>query len=182
MEKAIESRDMQVRMADPTDEKLKLMVSSKIIDNCYVVASDVTNSRTLFGPNRPGLRGETVRQRPEGVIPEYLDIPRDFYQLNHFFTLNADVILVNGLPFLTEFLRDIGFGTTEHIPYCTDKQLANSLMKVVKLYDKGGFVVLNVLMDGKFDKFNPEISLIELIISAARGRVAEIERYHCTLK
>ena len=60
MEKAIESRDMQVRMADPTDEKLKLMVSSKIIDNCYVVASHVTNSRTLFGPNHSGLIEKTV--------------------------------------------------------------------------------------------------------------------------
>ena len=60
VEKAIESRDMQARMSHPTDEKFKLMVSSKIIDNCSVVASDVTNDRTLFGPNRPGLRGETV--------------------------------------------------------------------------------------------------------------------------
>ena len=101
MEKAIESRDMQVRMANPTDEKLKLMVSSKIIDNCYVVASDVTNSRTLFGPNRPGLRGETVQQRPERVILEYLDIPRDFYQLHHFVTLTVDMMFVNSLPFLT---------------------------------------------------------------------------------
>ena len=106
------------------------------------------------------MRKKTVRKRPERVIPEYLDIPRDFYQLNHFFTLNADVIFVNGLPFLTEFLRDIGFGTTEHIPYCTDKQLANSLMKVVKLYDKGGFDVRNVLMAGEFEKVKPEIILI----------------------
>ena len=40
-------------------------------------------------------------------------------------------------------------------------------MKVVKLYDKGSFIVRNVLMDGEFDKFKPEISLIELNISAA---------------
>ena len=69
-------------------------------------------------------------------------------------------MFVNGLPFLTTFSRDIRFGTAEHVPSRTAKQLANSLMKVVKLYAKGGFVVRNLLMDGEFEKFKPEISLI----------------------
>ena len=71
MEKAIESRDMQVRMAHPIDERFKLMVSSKSLDHCSVVSNDITNARTLLCPNRPGLRGGTVRQRLEQVIPEY---------------------------------------------------------------------------------------------------------------
>ena len=57
VEKAIESRDMQAHMAHPTYDNFKQLVISKFLDNCYVVASDVTNARTLFGPNRPGLRG-----------------------------------------------------------------------------------------------------------------------------
>ena len=103
VEKAIESRDMQAHMDHPTDEKFKLLVSSKIPDNLSVVSSDAPNARTLFGPNRPGLRGKTVRQRPERVIPEYLDIPQDFYRLHHFVTLTADVMFVNSLPFFTTF-------------------------------------------------------------------------------
>ena len=162
---------MQAHMDHTTDEMFKPMVSSKSIDDCSVVASDVTNACTLFGPNRPGLRGETVRQRPEGVIPEYLDIPRDFYQLHHFVTLTADVIFVNGLPISTTLSRDIIFGTAEHVPYRTAKQLAESLTKVVKLYAKGGFVVRNVLMDGEFEKVKLEIILIELNISVARELV-----------
>ena len=59
VEKAIEWHIIQAHMTHPTDEKFKLMVSSKSLDNSSVVASDVTNVRTLFGPNRPGLRGET---------------------------------------------------------------------------------------------------------------------------
>ena len=55
-------------------------------------------------------------------------------------------------------------------------------MKVVKLYYKCVFVVHNVLMDGEFEKVKPKIRLIELNISAAREHVAEIERYHRTLK
>ena len=74
-------------------------------------------------------------------------------------------MFVKGVPFLTTLSRDIIFGTAEHIPSRTAKQLATSLMKVVKLYAKGGFIVRNVLMDGEFEKVKPEISLIELNIS-----------------
>ena len=55
-------------------------------------------------------------------------------------------------------------------------------MKVVKIYVRGGFVVRTVLMAGKFEKVNPEISLVDINISAAGEHVAQIERYHCTLK
>ena len=53
------------------------------------------------------------------------------------------------------------------------KQLAKSLMKVVKLYVKGGFVVCNVLMDGEFENVKPLISLVKINIITAREHVAE---------
>ena len=168
-------------MAHPTDETFKQMVSGESLDNCPVVASDVTNARTIFGPNRAGLRGKTVRQRPERVIPEYLGIPKDFYQLHNFVTLTADVMFVNGIAFFSTFGRDIRFGTAEHVPSRTAKQLAKSLMRVIRLYALGGFVVRNVLMDGEFAKIKPEVEL-DINISAAKEHVGEIERYHCTLK
>ena len=142
--RAIAARNMQARMAHPTDESFKQMVSGKTLDNCSIVASDVTNAQTIFGPNRPGLKGKTVRQRPERIEPEYLGIPRDFYCLHHFVTLTADVMFVNGLAFFTTLGRDIRFGTAEHVPSRTAKQLAKSLMKIVKLYALGGFAVRTV--------------------------------------
>ena len=91
-------------------------------------------------------------------------------------------MFVNGLPFLTTLSRDIIFGTAEHVPSHTAKQLAKSLMKVVKLYVKGGFGVRNVLMDGEFEKVKPEIILVDINISDVREHVAEIERCYCKLK
>ena len=92
--------------------------------------------------------------------------------MHHFFTLTADVMFINGLTFLATLSRDIRFGTAEHIPSRTAQQLDNSLMKVVKLYDKDGFFVCNVLMDGEFEKVKPEISLLEINIPAASEHVA----------
>ena len=169
-------------MAHPTDEKFKYMVSGKIIENCSNVAKDVKHSSAIFGPNLPGLRVKPVRQRPERVVPEYLGIPNDFYRLHHFFILTADVMFVNGIPLFTTLSRDIIFGTAEHVPSRTAKQLYKSLIKIVKLYAMGGFIVRNVLMDGEFEKVKPEVEIIDINISAAREHVGEIDRYHRTLK
>ena len=68
------------------------------------------------------------------VPPEYLDIPRDYYRLHHFVTLTADIMFVNGLPFLTIMSRDVRFGTAGHVPSRTARQLVKSLMEVVKVY------------------------------------------------
>ena len=168
-------------MAHPTDESFKQMINGKTIDNCPIVASDIVNARAIFGPNHPGLQGKTVRQRPERIEPEYLGIPRDFYRLHHFVTLTVDVMFVNRLAFFTTLGRDIRFGTAEHIFSRTAKQLAKSLMKVVKLYALGGFIIRTVIMDGEFEKIKPEVEL-DVNISAAGKHVGEIERYHKTLK
>ena len=55
-------------------------------------------------------------------------------------------------------------------------------MKIVKLYDVGGFVLCNVLMDREFEKVKPEVELIDINISATREHESEIERYHRMLK
>ena len=57
------------RQAHPTDESFKQMVSKKNFDNCSIVASDVTNARSMFGPNRPGLRGKQL-DRGQSVLKQ----------------------------------------------------------------------------------------------------------------
>ena len=100
-----------------------------------------------------------------------MEIPKDFYRLHHFVTLTAGVMFINGIPFFTSFSRDIRFGTAEHVPYRTAKQLAKSLMKIVKLYAIGGFVARNLLMDGEFEKVKTKVEILDINISAVREHV-----------
>eukprot|EP00957_Ditylum_brightwellii_P103362 7877034-Ditylum_brightwellii.AAC.1 len=93
--RAITARDIQARMAHPTDESFKQMINRKTIDNSPIVASEIVNARAIFGPDCPDLQGKNVRQRPERIESEYLGIPRNFYHLHHFVTLTADVMFVN---------------------------------------------------------------------------------------
>lgn len=68
---------------------------------------DITNARTIFGRNLVAIRGNTVRKTPDRVNTELLDIPDDYHRLHRFVTLIADVMFVNGLPFLVTISRDI---------------------------------------------------------------------------
>ena len=66
---------------------------------------------------------------------------RYFYRLHKFVTLAADVMFVNSIPFLVIFSIKIRLVTVDHVPNRTAVQLAKSLMNIVKLYARGGFVI-----------------------------------------
>ena len=176
IEKAVKARKLQGRVGYPADAKFANLVSSNSLKHSPVTASDAANAHTMFGPNLEGLRGKTVRQRPRRVETGYLRIPRDFYELHKFVTLTADVMFVNGIPFLVTMSRTIKFRTAEFAPSRTKKQLARLLRRVCMLYGRGGFVVRVILMDMEFEKVSDEIGLVEVNTAAAREHVGEIER------
>ena len=93
-----------------------------------------------------------TRQKLERVDPEYIGIPRDFYELHKFVILTADVMFVNGIAFLTTLSRDIRLFTCEHVPSCTAKQLSKLFKKNVQLYARGVFIIHVILMDMEFEK------------------------------
>jgi hypothetical protein len=105
--KAKEDRRLQGMVGNPTDKEFKRMVREKNITNCPVTVQDVENANHIFGPDLANLRGKTIRTKPEHVRIEYVQIPRDFVKLQKYVTLVADVMFVNGLPFLVASSRGI---------------------------------------------------------------------------
>ena len=76
------------------------MVHEKLIANCPVTITDVQNAYHFFGPDLAGLRGKTVRHKPEHIAVDYVAIPCDFLDRHRNVTVTADLMFVNGLPFL----------------------------------------------------------------------------------
>ena len=74
-------------------------------------------------------------------------------------TLTADVVFVNGVPFLVTLSRRIRLRTAEYVPSRTGPILAHSLKKVLNVYTRGGFMVNVILMDQEFDKVAPDMDL-----------------------
>ena len=60
-----------------------------------------------------------------------------------------------------------------YLPSHTTIQIGESLMKIVKLYDRGGLIVKLIMMDMEFKK---KVGLVEVNTTVVREHVAENER------
>jgi hypothetical protein len=174
--RAREARRATVMMAHPTDERLKHVVSNtNVVPNCTFNATDLTNAHAIYGPDRGGLRGKTVRKRPEPVRPEFITIPQDLYEKVVNVTLTADVMFVNGLPFLITQSRGIRLLTIEFLPSRTAEQLSKSLLKIARM-------IRTCLMDMEFECFQEAIDYLLINCTSAREHVTDIERSIRTVK
>ncbi len=174
--KAKKARRLQGMVGNPTDREFNGMVREKLITNCPITVQDVENANTIFGPDLANLRGETIRTKPEHVRIEYVQIPRDFVELHKYVTLMADVMFVNGLPFLVTSLRGISLVTVEYLKSRTAKRLVHTLERVVRIYGAAGFIMQTALMDMEFKKLKDKLPNVILNTTAAREHVGEIER------
>ena len=174
--KAHEARRFQRMVGCPSDRDFQGMVREKLIANCPVTVNDVHNANQIFGPDLANLRGKTVRRKPEHVGTDYVDIPRDFMDRHRNVTLTADVVFVNGLPFLITFSRGINLVTIEFATTRTAANLCKLLNRVIIVYAAAGLKIQTVMMDMEFQPLQELMPNIVVNTTAANEHVAEIER------
>jgi hypothetical protein len=180
---ATEARKALALMAHPTSDRLNHVVSfTNAIKNCPISSSDLANANALFGPDRGGVRGKTVRKKPAKVRPVLISIPQSLFEKLQDVTLEADVMFVNGLPFFVTISRVIKFGTCELLPSQTATQLCSSLTKVIILYRRRNFRVNFCLMDMQFEPLEAMMSETTINTTAAREHVSGVERFIRTIK
>jgi hypothetical protein len=129
-----EARRIQGMIANLTEREFAGMVREKLLTNCPITVRNVENSNQIFGPDLANLRGKTTRAKLDHVRGEYARISKDFIQLHKYMTLVADVMFVNGLPFLVTSSWGISLVTIEHLPSRTAKHLVHTLEQVFRIY------------------------------------------------
>ena len=88
----------------------------------------------------------------------------------------ADVFFVNGIAFLLAVAIKLKFVTVEHTPVRTAKSLVKHIKCVIQFYDRAGFTVRYVMMDGEFEKVKELLPTIVCNTTSAKEHVAEAER------
>ena len=91
-----------------------------------------------------------MQKDPTRIQPEYVEILREMIEQNKVVTLTADIMVVNGIPFVVTYGRGIG--------------------------SQGVFHVQTILMDMEFDKIKDLIPMINVNISATNEHVVEVEQ------
>ncbi len=180
--RAHEARLLQGCIANLSEREFNDLVRNNQLKNCSISVDDISNASSIYGKARPNLRGSTTRTKPTRVTPTVVSVPRDFYKLHRFVTLSADVMFVNGLPFLTTVSENIEFLTAEFLPNRKATTLCSTLKKVMTLYGRNGFVVRVVHMDNEFGPLKEELPNVEIELTAKGEHVCPIERQHRTIK
>jgi hypothetical protein len=98
-----------------------------------------------------------------------------FVKMHKYVTLVADVMFVNGLPFLVTSSRGMSLVTIEYLPSRTAKRLVNTLRRVFRIYRTGGYAIQMTLMDIDFEKLKPMLPEIVLNTTAAREHEGMVE-------
>jgi hypothetical protein len=123
-----------------------------------------------------------VRWMPALVVADYVVVPRLLVEQNKVVTMAADVFFVDGMAFIITVLRRIKFITAEHVPVQTATKLSKHLTRVFQVYERAGFRVRTILMDGELEKVRDLIPRIECNTTAAKEHISEAKRTIRTVK
>jgi hypothetical protein len=157
-------------MGSPFDQDYQGMVREKILSSCPVTVGDIKNANLLFGPDLAGVRGKTVTTKPEHVVTDYMEVPKDFPDTHGVVKMTADVMFVNGLPFLATATRDINLVTIEFAATITAKNLSKLINRVVAVYTKAGLKVITTMIDNKFGKMQDLVPTVVVNRKGTCGR------------
>ena len=124
------------------------MVSSNMIKNCPIDSTGVSNAPAIFGSDLASVRGKTIRRKPKSIMEEYVSVPKELVSQNKFISIAADVFFVDGIAFLLTVAIKLKNLTVKHTPVITAKSLVKHIKRVVQVYDRAGFTVRYIMMDG----------------------------------
>ena len=93
-----------------------------------------------------------------------------------FISIASDVFFVDGIVFLLTVAIKLKFVTVEHAPVRTTKSLVKSIKRMLQVYDRAGFTVRYIMMDGEFEKVKDLLPTIVCNTNAAKEHIAETER------
>lgn len=163
-------------MGSPSAATFRLMIRDNLVNNCPVTLNAVKVATDVFGPDVATLQGKTTRRTPDHVDPAVIDIPPEIISRNMEVIVVADLMFVNGLPFLVSISRNITLITVSYMPSRTAEDLRKGMRQIVSLYERRGLVVTTAMVDNQFNPLRGLIGTVDLNVTAASEHAPEIER------
>ncbi len=152
IKQATAARRFMGMIGSPSERDFQGLVRLNLLKDCPVTNTDIINAHTIFGPDFANIRGKKVRNKPERVRMDYVDVPREIINVTSHVTLVADIMFVSGVSFLVSASHNINLVMIGHAPQRTAAKLGYLLQRILCVYGHAGFTVQTILMDNKFEK------------------------------
>ena len=121
------TRRVRQMMDFSSDTDYDGMVRGHMLRDCNIATRNITNPKSIFGPNLHAIHGKTARRSPQPATTHYIDIPRVIHERNRDVDISADVFFINGLPFIVTRSRQLRFITAGAITSRGTNVLMNAL-------------------------------------------------------
>ena len=118
----------------------------RVINNCPVPIEDVRSTNTNYVCNVTTLKGKVVRQQLKRVQAEYIEVPDILKESIGNLTVAANVMFVNGIPFVVSVSRWVNLTMVEYVSRRLKTVLANSIGEIFQLYTNNGYTIITFLV------------------------------------
>ena len=149
------------------------MVRSNIIVICPVTFDDV-KTLNFFGPDITSLKGKSVRRKPDSLVTDYVDIPREILKSDNELEVSMDIMLIKKLPFLVSITPRHKFTTIEYL--ASRKKIApvTSINKIVSYYESHSLHAGMMFVDPKLQLLEEKVDSTTLNTTESRDHVPEV--------
>ena len=180
LERAEVAKNLYEMIMFPSMNDFKTVIKMNGIWKCPVTLDDVKRCEAIYGPNVYALKGKSVRSKPPVVLNDYVKVPPELKVKNEDVELCADIMYIQGIPFLVTVSKRLKFVTITHIAKRSKALLCEAFDKTFRVYNKAGFRITKLHVDREFEVLEEammdEDNSIEMVYAAAQQHVPEIER------
>ena len=178
IERAKTARKLSQAIGNPSTKDFRALIQMNLIRNCPVTEEDIKIAEKVFGKDITTLKGKSVRTKPVPVVTDYVSVPKALMKKHRNVELCADIMFIQGLPFLTTISKKIKYRTIEWLKDRSKESLLAAFDTVFQIYNKAGFQIAKLFVNPEFRVLEDEMTDIDIEMSycVAQEHVPEIER------
>jgi len=112
---AVSTRELQVKIGWLSLCDIIHIIENNHLPNCPVTKADIMAAERIFGPDIGSLKGKTTQHNPHAIKQVVEPLPPEIMSQYWHVTLCADIMYINGIPFIMTLSRNIKFGMVKAI-------------------------------------------------------------------
>ena len=74
------------------------------------------------------MKGKSFRRRPEYVVSNYVEIPKEILSMNAGLEVSVNVMFVNNMALLVSVIKRLKFTTIKYTPNRLEKEISRSVL------------------------------------------------------